>query len=79
MALYDRTSVDATPALVVMAGFGAIYLGCRGFQARGIVVWHRSGTETRLTGWPGRALGIVLILLGGAFIWGGLWMATLER
>lgn len=62
-----------------MVGVGAIYLGCRGFQARGIVVWHRSGTETRLTGWPGRALGIVLILLGGAFIWCGLWMATLDR
>lgn len=60
------------PLLLLLAGCAAIYLGCRGFQSRGIVIWHRTGGETRITGWPGRVIGLVLILLGGAFIWAGL-------
>ena len=50
--------------LFTAAGGAAIYLGSRGFQARGIVLWHRTGGETRITGWTGRVLGAVLIGFG---------------
>lgn len=79
MIHYDRTQVSAIPGLVMAAGVGAIYLGCRGFLAQGIVVWRRSGNETRLTGWPGRALGFFLILTGGMLIWLSLAMATVWK
>ena len=68
-------SVSFAPVLGFFLGCGAIYLGCRGFQARGMVLWHRSGSETRLTGWPGRMLGGVLIAVGGWVIWSSLAMA----
>ena len=65
-----------TPILGFFVGCGAIYLGCRGFQARGMVLWHRSGSETRVAGWAGRVLGGVLIVVGGWVIWSSLAMAT---
>ena len=61
--------------LIFFLGCGAIYLGCRGFQARGMVLWNRSGSVARLTGWPGRLLGVLLIAAGAWFIWSGMAMA----
>lgn len=74
----NRMTSESAPfsaILLFLGGSAAIYFGCRGFQSRGIVVWHRSGSETRLAGWPGRILGALLVAAGGWFIWGGLGMA----
>ena len=67
-------SAGYLPILAVILGVAALYLGCRGFQERGIVVWHRTGEESRIAGWPGRAIGAVLLAFGAWFVWSGLAM-----
>ena len=63
------------PIVAFFFGCGAVYLGARGFQGCGIVVWHRTGGETRIRGWTGRVFGTILIALGGFFIWQALTFA----
>lgn len=81
--MIQHPSADHSGSFGAILGFflgcGAIYLGCRGFQARGMVLWHRSGSETRLTGWRGRVLGSLLVATGGWLIWGSLVMALQLR
>lgn len=64
-----------TPIVGFLLGCAAIYLGARGLQTRGMIVWHRSGGQTRIRGWTGRIMGTVLIALGGFFIWQALTFA----
>jgi len=55
--------------VVFIMGLVFIYLGCRGWQARGIVIWQRTGEDIRIDGRLGRFLGTILILAGGAALW----------
>lgn len=73
MMLQGRPSRPEPPTaiLIFFGGCAAIYLGCRGFQVRGIGIWDRTGGETRVRGWPGRILGGILIAVGMCFIWAG--------
>ncbi|HEY9228618.1 MAG TPA: hypothetical protein VIP11_18330 [Gemmatimonadaceae bacterium] len=70
--------LDAPVAAVfVLFGLARIYLGCRGWQARGIVIWHRTGEISRIVGWAGRVVATVLIVADGMSLWAGLAAAHL--
>lgn len=52
------------PPLGFLGACACFYLGARGFQRRGIVLWYRTGGSSRIHGLAGRIAGTILILFG---------------